>query len=86
MANRLPEESFIYIFYNIIDERLQLQAARSLMDKGLNYHKKHKIWVRKREGKFEYFNIVDWKYLDFTEPVQDEDYYTKQDFADRTND
>jgi hypothetical protein len=30
VGNRLAEDSFIYIFYNIIDERLQLQAARSL--------------------------------------------------------
>jgi hypothetical protein len=56
------------------------------IDKGLNYHKRHKIWVRKREGKFEYFNIAEWKYMDFTEPVLDEDYYTKEDFADRPND
>ena len=55
------------------------------IDKGLNYHKKHKIWVRKRENKFEYFNIGEWKYMDFTEPVNDEDYYTKEDFVDRPN-
>jgi hypothetical protein len=28
--NRLVEDSFIYIFYNVIDERLQLQAGRNL--------------------------------------------------------
>jgi hypothetical protein len=39
--------------------------------------------VRKREGKFEYFNLAEWKYMDFLEPVVDEDYYTKEDFADR---
>ena len=41
--------------------------------------------MRKRENKFEYFNIGEWKYMDFTEPVNDEDYYTKEDFVDRPN-
>jgi hypothetical protein len=56
------------------------------MDKGLNYHRGHKVWVRKKDSKFEYFNIREWKYLDFTELVNDEDYYTKEDFAERTAD
>lgn len=30
VSNRLPDDSFIYIFYNFMEERLQLQAARSL--------------------------------------------------------
>ncbi len=55
------------------------------MDKGLKYHKGHKIWVRKRETKFEYFNINEWKYMEFTEPVNDDDYYLLEDFADRVN-
>jgi hypothetical protein len=42
--------------------------------------------VRKRESKFEYFNIGEWKFMDFTEQVNDDDYYTKEDFADRPND
>lgn len=41
--------------------------------------------MRKRDNKFEYFNIGEWKYMDFTEPVNDEDYYTKDDFVDRPN-
>ena len=56
------------------------------MDKGLNYHKKYKIWVRKKDSKFEYFNISEWKYTEFMEPVVDEDYYTKEDFAEKTVD
>jgi hypothetical protein len=54
------------------------------MSKGLNYHKRYKIWVRKKEGKFEYFNINEWKYSDFNEEVVDDDYYSKEDFAERT--
>jgi hypothetical protein len=43
--------------------------------------------VRKRgDDKFEYFNIGEWKYMDFTEHKNDEDYYTREDFADRPND
>ena len=52
------------------------------MDKGLNYHKRHKIWVRKKDSKFEYFNLAEWKYCEFNESVNNEDYYTKEDFAD----
>jgi hypothetical protein len=52
----------------------------------LNYHKKHKIWVRKKDNKFEYFNIAEWRYMDFQEAVNDEDYYTKEDFVDRPTD
>jgi hypothetical protein len=55
------------------------------MDKGLKYHKKHKIWVRKRENKFEYFNINEWKYMDFSEPVNDDDYHLPEEFADKIN-
>jgi hypothetical protein len=29
------------------------------------YNKVEKIWVRKLEGKFEYFNIVNWKYEEY---------------------
>ena len=53
------------------------------MSKGLNYHKRYKIWVRKKDSKFEYFNINEWKYADFNEDVVDDDYYTKEDFLER---
>ena len=42
--------------------------------------------MRKKDNKFEYFNIAEWKYLEFTEAVNNEDYYTKEDFADRNTD
>jgi len=53
------------------------------MSKGLNYHKRYKIWVRRKDSKFEYFNINEWKYADFNENVVDDDYYTKEDFMER---
>lgn len=56
------------------------------MDKGLKYHKKHKIWVRRKENRFEYFNISEWKYMDFNAPVIDDDYYTKESFDEKTAD
>jgi hypothetical protein len=56
------------------------------MDKGLNYHKKYKIWVRRKDNRFEYFSITEWKYLEFNEPVVDEDYYTKEDFVEKAAD
>lgn len=42
--------------------------------------------MRKKDSKFEYFNIAEWKYMDFQEAVVDEDYYTKEDFVDRPTD
>ena len=44
------------------------------MDKAFKYNKKHKIWVRKMEGEFKYFNLSEWKYLDFTQDIKEEDY------------
>ena len=35
-----------------MEEKLQLSAARSLMEKGYKYHKQHKVWVRKKDKTF----------------------------------
>ena len=67
VSNKLSDDAFIYIFYNVMEEKLQLSAARSLMERGYKYHKMHKVWVRKKEKNFEYFNISEWKHCEFTE-------------------
>jgi hypothetical protein len=66
-----------------MEEKLQLSAARSLMEKGYKYHKNHKVWVRKKEKTFEYFNISEWKHCEFVESTNQEDYYAKEDFMEK---
>lgn len=41
------EETLIYIFSNIIDEKMQLNAVEELYKKGWGYHKKMLIWMIK---------------------------------------
>jgi hypothetical protein len=35
------------------------------MERGYKYHKGNKVWVRKKEKTFEYFNITEWKHCEF---------------------
>jgi hypothetical protein len=53
------------------------------MDKSFKYNKKHKIWVRKIEKNFKYFNLSEWKYLDFTEDIKEEDFCSREDFSEK---
>lgn len=71
----------IYIFYNIMDERMQMFAARFLMKNKYKYNKQDKIWIRKMEGKFEYFNIVEWRYVEYTGAKSGDVFCTEADFA-----
>lgn len=39
------EETLIYIFFNIIDEPMQMNAVEELYKKGWRYHRKLQIWM-----------------------------------------
>jgi hypothetical protein len=47
------------------------------------FHKHDKIWVRRIEGKFEYFNIVEWRYLEYTGVKSGDNFCGEADFAER---
>lgn len=48
------------------------------------YNKIEKIWIRKFEGRFEYFNIVHWKYMEYTGATSISDNFcTEADFAEK---
>lgn len=39
------EETLIYIFFNIIDEPMQMNAVEELYKKGWRYHRKLQVWM-----------------------------------------
>ena len=51
------------------------------MEKKFKYHKNEKVWVRMKEGKFEYFNIIEWQFMEYTGNKAAEHFYTEEDFA-----
>lgn len=52
----------------------------SRMQKGVKYNKNAKVWVRKMEGKFEYFDINQWQYLEYTGDTGPEHFCSEGDF------
>lgn len=53
------------------------------MGKGVRYHKSAKVWVRKSEGKFEYFDINQWQYQEYKGETSTEHFYSEEDFAEK---
>ena len=88
VASRLTDDTMIYIFYNVMDEGLQRYAAKQLyslslilsMQKGVKYNKNARVWVRKLDGKFEYFDINQWQYLEYTGDTGPEHFCSDSDF------
>lgn len=40
--------------------------------------------MRQKDKKLEYFNINEWKYMEYKElSTNDEDFFAKEDFADK---
>ena len=53
------------------------------MKNKLRYNKHDKVWVRKVEGKFEYFNILEWVFVEYKGNKGTENYCTEADFAEK---
>ena len=49
----------------------------------MKYQKTQKVWVRKKENKFEYFDIVEWKYLNFEGSMDGQNFALETDFAEK---
>ena len=52
----------------------------SRMQKGVRYNKNAKVWVRKMEGKFEYFDINQWQYMEYAGDTGPEHFCSEADF------
>ena len=53
------------------------------MGKNMKYHKSEKVWVRKKENRFQYFNIIEWQYMDFSGNLANDNFATYDDFTER---
>ncbi|KAM3136323.1 hypothetical protein pb186bvf_011622 [Paramecium bursaria] len=87
-ANNFNDETLIYMFYNVIDEKQQAIAADYLYQRGWMYNSKNDQWFKdliqiganRFQGK--YFSIQNWKLTDISSiELQENEFVKREEFA-----
>ena len=55
-----PDSVLFYIFYNMPNDRAQLNASNQLIERGWTYVNQEMRWVKQKGNRFSRFNPESW--------------------------
>lgn len=84
--SKFPDKTLVYIFYNIENKQIQLEAVKLLYQREWMYHFEEYIWFFKPnfsggpDASVNFFNIKKWDFAPYQFQIRKEQFAKLEDF------